>query len=510
MNTALAAFVEGKSKSGDWWYREQHDEAVKKAADMPARQRRAQEVNNRLPSPCQSPNANTENSDSAGYFDANHRQALSVGDGEPPADPSLNPLMANDNHSHPEPEEVLRPSLESREASTESAGTLSPMPMQPKEESLTNDLATKIRATAARAAGLIQRGVGADGVLFLDATVGSAGSLIDSTQGLSTTETETDGSKTSDYNIKQTRRSRSQERDTTKTKLTFDSVKNSVILGSAFSTGLEDRVRSAIEQAKFSEKTLKSLLRRYTNGAVWHFNAEGDASDEDDSPHDDEQHGFTTDGDESASSELESTAEPTPTTKRASKRARTRKRDGRAIQSIFPGIRSLVFLGMWDPHQERWFGASIAVSYSSMRIFSVQSELSYIAAFCDVVLAEIWRLEAQELGRSKNAFVSSISHELRSPLGTILRTKQKEDLLTNPVVCYYFHSPHSRLGCCPVRRLRSVQDLPKRLRTVQSVGTRSLQHLCLMVLVWWSSDLGKLQVVSQRQACFEYPRSLTI
>ena len=77
---------------------------------------------------------------------------------------------------------------------------------------------------------------------------------------------------------------------------------------------------------------------------------------------------------------------------------------------------------MWDPHQERWFGASIAVSYSSMRIFSVHSELSYIAAFCDVVLAEIWRLEAQELGRSKNNFVSSISHELRSPLGTALRT----------------------------------------------------------------------------------------
>lgn len=119
---------------------------------------------------------------------------------------------------------------------------------------------------------------------------------------------------------------------------------------------------------------------------------------------------------------MESTLEPTPTTKRASRRARTRKRDGRAIQSIFPGIRSLVFLGMWDPHQERWFGASIAVSYSSMRIFSVQSELSYIAAFCDVVLAEIWRLEAQELGRSKNDFVSSISHELRSPLGMICET----------------------------------------------------------------------------------------
>ena len=264
-------------------------------------------------------------------------------------------------------------------------------------------------------------------MLFLDATVGNAGSLIDSTQKLSTTETETEtGSKPSGFDTHEGQSHQTQERDNATTKVTSDSGKSSVILGSAYSAGIEERVRSAIQQAKFSEKVLKSLLRRYVNGAVWHFNADGDASDEDDSPDDDERQGFTTDGGESANSEIEGeqsfAAAPTPTTRRASKKARTRKRDGRAIQSIFPGIRSLVFLGMWDPHQERWFGASIAVSYSSMRIFSVHSELSYIAAFCDVVLAEIWRLEAQELGRSKNNFVSSISHELRSPLGEFPRT----------------------------------------------------------------------------------------
>jgi hypothetical protein len=171
-----------------------------------------------------------------------------------------------------------------------------------------------------------------------------------------------------------------------------------------------------IEQARFSEKVLKSLLRRYPNGKIWHFNEEGDASDEDDELLD--EHTSATDAGESAGSELEMEQSTTPTSKRASKRARASKRDGRAIQGMFPGIRSLVFLGMWDPHQDRWFGASIAVSYSSMRIFSAQHELSYIAAFCDVVLAEIWRLEAQDLGRLKNDFVSSISHELRSPLGT--------------------------------------------------------------------------------------------
>ena len=143
---------------------------------------------------------------------------------------------------------------------------------------------------------------------------------------------------------------------------------------------------------------------------------------------------------------MATSSSPTPKTKRASKRARTRKRDGRAIQSIFPGIRSLVFLGMWDPHQERWFGASIALSYSSMRIFSVQNELSYIAAFCDVVLAEIWRLEAQELGRSKNDFVSSISHELRSPLGENLRTMLRPERIADILFStFLFHFQRAQL-----------------------------------------------------------------
>lgn len=406
------------------------DEAAKQVTAMPPRELRAQEVNNRLPSLRQTPNAGTEGANSDGNFDSNYQQAIANANGEPSTGSSPNPPMATGNHSPSDLEGALQSAPESREADFTNIN--SPVPSQSKEDRHGSDLANTIKATTARAAGLIQRGIGADAVLFLDATVGSVGSLIDSTQKLSTTETETEVSKPSGFD---TLEAQSQEKDDTTTKTVLDSAKSSVILGSAYSAGIEERVRSAIQQAKFSEKVLKSLLRRYRNGSVWHFNADGDASDEDDSPDDDERHGFTTDGGESANSEIEAesnaAAAPTPTTRRASKRARTRKCDGRAIQSIFPGIRSLVFLGMWDPHQERWFGASIAVSYSSMRIFSVHSELSYIAAFCDVVLAEIWRLEAQELGRSKNNFVSSISHELRSPLGTVTQTTHIAGRSTN-------------------------------------------------------------------------------
>jgi signal transduction histidine kinase len=416
MNAALAAFVEGKSKSSDWWHcnaRSNESETVDNSTAGP-RGSRIRTPSERIPLASPSADPPPEKSlDSApgGYF-AEHQ-------------PPPNPHIPRDNRSPSEPLATLGPT-----ASTPSkdSATSIPSPMAP-ESPLGADLPSRVRATASRAASLIQKGIGADGVLFLDATVGSVGGVIDSSQTLSQTESETDFSRGSDSSLKdsssmkQGSSNRHHEEDFTFAKKPLDlTPPDSVILGSAYSADIEARVQSAIEQAKISEKILKSLLRRYPNGQIWHFNAEGDASDEDDELIDDQldDNLSATDTVGSTGSELEPDQIKSPTTKRASRRDRALKRDGRAIQSIFPGLRSLIFLGMWDPHQERWFGACIAVSYSSMRIFSPQHELSYLAAFCDVVLAEIWRLEAQEIGRSKNVFVSTISHELRSPLHGIL------------------------------------------------------------------------------------------
>jgi hypothetical protein len=61
----------------------------------------------------------------------------------------------------------------------------SSVPFHTRDETPEEELSIRIKATAARAAGLIQRGVCADGVLFLDATVGSYGGLISGMQRLS-------------------------------------------------------------------------------------------------------------------------------------------------------------------------------------------------------------------------------------------------------------------------------------------------------------------------------------
>ena len=75
---------------------------------------------------------------------------------------------------------------------------------------------------------------------------------------------------------------------------------------------------------------------------------------------------------------------------------------------------------MWDQSRARWFSACVVWTYSPLRLFSQESEVAYLAAFNDVVVAEIHRLEALNSDTAKSDFISSISHELRSPLHGIL------------------------------------------------------------------------------------------
>lgn len=106
---------------------------------------------------------------------------------------------------------------------------------------------------------------------------------------------------------------------------------------------------------------------------MWHFNSDGEASDEDELV--DTDYLSSTSAGESTGSGSEQTT--MPSSERAARKLRSRKRGWRVIQDIFPGLRSLLFLGMWDSHQERWFGASIVLSHSATRMFSIQVLLSY-------------------------------------------------------------------------------------------------------------------------------------
>lgn len=251
-----------------------------------------------------------------------------------------------------------------------------------------------------------------DGAIFLDATVASYGRLIDGKQS----------------NSERTSDSRSSGSDATHTEnegLSNDTKPNEdlegepcVVLGSSVARGFEAESAGVLGSKRaesVSEKFLHMLLRKYNRGKIWNFNEEGDASSEDDS---------------SGSSSSQKTRghrshSPTPdgvVGKIARKRRRKRARidDGREIQRLFPGVRSLALIGMWDPIKGKWFSGCMIWTYSSLRLLSEDSELSFLMVLCDAAMSEVHRLEASNADNAKMDFISSISHELRSPLHGIL------------------------------------------------------------------------------------------
>ena len=90
-----------------------------------------------------------------------------------------------------------------------------------------------------------------------------------------------------------------------------------------------------------------------------------------------------------------------------------------ALRSYFPGAQTVLFFPLRDPYKSNWFGGSIAWSTQSKRIFERQ-DFSYFSVFSNSVMLEIARLEMVASDRAMSDFISSISHELRSPLHGIL------------------------------------------------------------------------------------------
>ena len=90
---------------------------------------------------------------------------------------------------------------------------------------------------------------------------------------------------------------------------------------------------------------------------------------------------------------------------------------------VMPGARSVVLFPLWDSNRDRWFAYSVAWTTSPTRILQLE-ELVYLASFGNSVLAELSRLDTLAADRAKADFISSISHELRSPLHGVLASAE--------------------------------------------------------------------------------------
>jgi signal transduction histidine kinase/CheY-like chemotaxis protein len=96
--------------------------------------------------------------------------------------------------------------------------------------------------------------------------------------------------------------------------------------------------------------------------------------------------------------------------------------DAALLAATFPGAHSIIFFPL-PGAGDRWYAGCFGWTFDAKRALQTE-EITYFAAFSNSIMSEIFRLEAVAMDRAKSDFISSISHELRSPLHGILATAE--------------------------------------------------------------------------------------
>lgn len=252
----------------------------------------------------------------------------------------------------------------------------------------------KTRSAYQRAAEILCQSMRLDGVAFLDASVSTFGGLYE------TTETST-GAESDD--------STSLPSDSTPHGAHKTDTKACKVLGCAQANNRAPAADSSQPAMKLTEYFIRRLMRRNPRGNVWTFDEDFFAHSED---------GFSTDNEAGPSSEP---IDPRSKAKQMRKSARQERRsDGESLQLAFPGARCIALHGIWDHLRRRWSGAGLFWTYDPLRVLCAETEMRFVATYCDVIVAETRRLEVVDSDKAKSDFMSSVSHELRSPLHGIL------------------------------------------------------------------------------------------
>lgn len=239
--------------------------------------------------------------------------------------------------------------------------------------------------TYARASNLIREALGAHGVAFVDISkISSALNQNDSSQS-DQRSSATETSQTHDSSEAERSDSTMENRATCK------------VYGSSLrqgETGGESGF--ATRRLDFAETYLQHLVRRHPHGHVFNFGESG---------------GLVSSGDADSMSSGSD---------QAAAKLRDKRGYGRRLRLVMADARTIAFYPLRDDASGRWRSGLFVWSTSPFRVFDEQEDLTYLSAFGHSLMAELSRVETLAADRAKETFISSISHELRSPLHGIL------------------------------------------------------------------------------------------
>ena len=241
----------------------------------------------------------------------------------------------------------------------------------PEEETLTPKLAA-YTDTFSRAANLIKEALDMDGLVFLDASTHSV------TDSSSESDVQAnDAGESGDDDAQRGAQSR-----------------HCPVLGSSLGRQVNPSERtSTCAPPLLRESSLRRLAKAYPHGHVFLADEHGLLSAERDRS---EDHSGDASIDECVPSEL---------------------------REFLHDARSVIFLPLWNFSKAQFFAGTLGWTADPTRIFE-KDDFTCLSAFGDSLMTELERLEVVDLSRSKTDFISSISHELRSPLHGILASAE--------------------------------------------------------------------------------------
>jgi signal transduction histidine kinase/CheY-like chemotaxis protein/GAF domain-containing protein len=253
------------------------------------------------------------------------------------------------------------------------------------------------KSTYQRAAKILCQSLDIDGVAFLDASVQIFGGLSE-TQNAESTEGSADSDGSAGESTLPDSAADSQ----------LENTKVCEVLGCAQTSPSAMEKNHSKDQplVKLTESFLRGLMRRNPHGKVWTFDADFNT--------------HTGDGFSSDDYGVDAARGLSSSTRRHTAARKDRRSDAQTLQAAFPGSRCVALHGIWDYTRRRWAVAGLYWTLDPLRHIAKDTEMRFVSAFCNIIVAETKRLEVVETDKAKSDFISNISHELRSPLHGIL------------------------------------------------------------------------------------------
>ncbi|KAH9224717.1 hypothetical protein DL95DRAFT_400037 [Leptodontidium sp. 2 PMI_412] len=275
-----------------------------------------------------------------------------------------------------------------------------------------------------RAANLIRETIGLDGVVFFDPRAADGRLLTDS---IPTSEDTINPKKAQNIPREANINSSSFQSHSTLSRVMSYSIK-----------GMRDHG----DHIKMSEETLQILLRHFPRGGLVTFDSEGIVGVE---------------ALKSTIGESKSMAHgvSTTATRQDSFSINNIELPDSEIQRILPGVTSLIVYPFWDNIHDNPVAHCMAWTSEPARVFR-QQEFAYIASFSNSVVAELSRLEVIAADKAKSRFISSISHELRSPLHGIMASMEMLRDLTSDAT---FQDLFSTIESCGSTLLDTIDNV---------------------------------------------------